>query len=63
MAPLSPDGLVLGLRATGFLDLLAPVFLRCLSVSPCRLVLHAGISHLSSSGHFIQLITLAFLVP
>lgn len=65
MALLSPDGLALGLHATSFLGPLAPVLLQMpgLSVSPCRLILRAGVSRLSSSGQFTQLITLALLVP
>ena len=64
----------LGLHATRFLGPLAPVCLPMpgLSINPGRLlcglcswqlILHAGISHLSSSVCFIQLITLASLVP
>lgn len=61
-------------HATSVLGPLAPLCLPMpgVSISPgqllpglCswQLILYAGISHLSSSGCFIQLITLALLVP
>lgn len=63
MAPLSLQGLALGLCASSFLGPLAPVFLQMPGLSVSQLILHAGISHVSSSGWFIQLITLALFVP